>query len=62
MASARCSAMRPLPIGQMPAIARNSVDLPDPDGPVISTDSLVDTDPADSEPGHGTPDEHLQGQ
>ena len=31
--------MRPLPKGQMPAMARNSVDLPDPDGPVTSTRS-----------------------
>ena len=31
--------MRPEPNGQMPAIARNSVDLPEPDGPVTSTGS-----------------------
>ena len=31
--------MRPAPNGQMPAIARNSVDLPAPDGPVTSTRS-----------------------
>ena len=31
--------MRPEPNGQMPAIARNSVDLPEPDGPVTSTRS-----------------------
>ena len=30
---------RPEPNGQMPAIARNSVDLPEPDGPVTSTGS-----------------------
>ena len=29
----------PLPNGQMPAIARNSVDLPDPEGPASSTRS-----------------------
>ena len=28
--------MRPEPNGQIPAIARNSVDLPEPDGPVTS--------------------------
>ena len=32
-------AIEPLPNGQMPAMARNSVDLPEPDGPVISVRS-----------------------
>ena len=31
--------MEPVPNGQMPAIARNSVDLPEPDGPVTSVRS-----------------------
>src|SRR4051795_1567029 len=30
----------PFPNGQMPAIARNSVDLPEPDGPLTSVRSL----------------------
>ena len=39
--SVRPSARRrvPVPNGQMPAIARNSVDLPEPDGPVTSVRS-----------------------
>ena len=31
------TAIVPVPNGQMPAMARNSVDLPEPDGPVTST-------------------------
>ena len=31
--------IEPAPNGQMPAMARNSVDLPDPEGPVISVRS-----------------------
>src|SRR6185503_10230509 len=31
--------IEPAPNGQMPAMARNSVDLPEPDGPVISVRS-----------------------
>src|ERR1700760_3664718 len=31
----------PLPNGQIPAMARNSVDLPAPDGPVTNVDSLA---------------------
>ena len=35
--------MLPLPNGQIPANARNNVDLPEPDGPVTSTLSPFDT-------------------
>src|SRR3954449_7722591 len=38
--------MLPVPNGQMPAMARNSVDLPEPDGPVTSTRSGVWTENA----------------
>ncbi len=34
-------AMEPVPNGQMPAIARNSVDLPEPEGPVTSVRSSL---------------------
>src|SRR5207302_5841837 len=33
------TAIEPLPNGQIPAMARNSVDLPEPDGPVTSVRS-----------------------